>query len=383
MSGVGQAVFMNQRSFGPPPQQLWTWGENSDGQLGRNDLYNFSSPQQVGSLTTWSSIAVGQGSQRTMAAVTSDGKLFTWGENLRGQLGLNTAGGYAYRSSPTQVGALTNWKMVAQGFRNCHAIKTDGTMWAWGYSNNTELGTGTTSSDISSPVQIGTTLTWEFVARGRRVGMAKTTAGDWYVWGYNQSGTLGLGNAGSGTNRSGPTLLSAGAGNSWSIINGGGTQMNAIKTDGTLWGWGGNSRGSIGVGNTIQQSSPVQVGALTNWLSLASFLTGCVAVKTDGTLWTWGYNNRGQLGLGNTVSRSSPLQVGALTNWTAKINAGSATCMAIKGDGTLWAWGQNNFGQLGLGNTTYRSSPVQVGALTTWEQIGFLNNYSSAALKRP
>jgi alpha-tubulin suppressor-like RCC1 family protein len=92
-------------------------------------------------------------------------------------------------------------------------------------------------------------------------------------------------------------------------------------------------------------------------------------------LWTWGRNSSGELGIGNTTSRSSPVQVGALTNWKL-VDASQGFCFAIKTDGTLWTWGGNSSGQLGLGNTTNRSSPVQVGALTTWLSISA--GYSSS-----
>ncbi len=102
-----------------------------------------------------------------------------------------------------------------------------------------------------------------------------------------------------------------------------------------------------------------------------------IAIKTDGTLWAWGFNIVGNLGLGDTANRSSPVQVGALTTW-ASTACGSNHTLAIKTDGTLWAWGQNNEGQLGLGNTTDRSSPVQVGALTTWYSTAAKSTQNSA-----
>ena len=95
------------------------------------------------------------------------------------------------------------------------------------------------------------------------------------------------------------------------------------------------------------------------------------------TLWSWGNNSYGQLGLGDFTHRSSPVQVGTLTNWS-KIAGGGNHSLAIKTDGTLWTWGYNRFGQLGLGDTTYRSSPVQVGALTNWSQIAGGSNHSLA-----
>ena len=134
------------------------------------------------------------------------------------------------------------------------------------------------------------------------------------------------------------------------------------------WGGAGGTAGRLGLGNTTNYSSPKQVGALTTWSILAAGGRNdfTVAIKTDGTLWAWGLNTSGQHGTGNTSGRSSPVQVGALTTWY-RIAVGSAHTMAIKTDGSLWGWGGNaSYGALGLGNTTNYSSPKQVGALTTW-----------------
>jgi alpha-tubulin suppressor-like RCC1 family protein len=157
----------------------------------------------------------------------------------------------------------------------------------------------------------------------------------------------------------------------------------ATKIDGTLWTWGYNQFGQLGNGEPVgtypsgRVSSPVQVGALTTWLSIAAGYSHSLAIKTDGTLWSWGGNygtGMGQLGLGDTAFRSSPVQIGALTTWLS-IAAGGYSSMTIKTDGTLWSWGSNSYGQLGQGNTTNRSSPVQIGALTNWQKVsaGFYN----------
>ena len=172
--------------------------------------------------------------------------------------------------------------------------------------------------------------------------------------------------------------------------------MLAVKTDGTLWAWGRAANGGLGDGTTVAKSSPVQVGALTTWATvLASTARHSLAVKTDGTLWSWGANFNGQLGLGNTTSYSSPKQVGALTTWS-KLSGGQVFSHAIKTDGTLWAWGDGGAiftpgpyaylpavparGALGLGNTTVYSSPKQVGALTTWTEVSS-RDYAVLAIK--
>ena len=138
-----------------------------------------------------------------------------------------------------------------------------------------------------------------------------------------------------------------------------------------LWSWGYNSYGGLGDGTTTSKSSPIQIGALTSWASVSASgpagLAGSAAIKTDGTLWTWGKNAYGQLGLSNITNYSSPKQVGSLTNWQY-VDQNDRFCLAIKTDGTLWSWGKNGY-NLGLGNSTNYSSPVQIGSLTDWAKV--------------
>jgi hypothetical protein len=156
--------------------------------------------------------------------------------------------------------------------------------------------------------------------------------------------------------------------------------MLAIKTNGTLWSWGGNFYGALGQEDTINRSSPVQIGSLTTWASLMrpQSTMNVIAVQTNGTLWTWGKNNAGQLGLGDVIDRSSPVQIGTLTTWTAA-SVGGNLAGAIKSPGALWTFGLGTYGNLGQNNTTTRSSPVQVGTATNWKTISM--GYSGMALR--
>jgi alpha-tubulin suppressor-like RCC1 family protein len=125
----------------------------------------------------------------------------------------------------------------------------------------------------------------------------------------------------------------------------------------------------LGNTDTVNKSSPVQIGLLTNWLTIAAGYYSSLASQTNGTLWSWGFNNNGQLGLGNTTDYSSPKQIGALTNWGSAY-IGTNTGFAIKTSGTLWAWGRSRFGERGYGAiSTYYSSPNQVGSSSTWLSI--------------
>ena len=289
-------------------------------------------------------------------------ELYAWGYNGQGILGL---GDTTNRSSPTQVGALITWSKTEVGQFLSVATKHDGTLWTWGGDpfNYGSLGNNTTTS-ISSPVQVGALTTWDKIAAGRYGGLATTTDGKLYAWGFNNYGQLGQGNT---TNYSSPVQV--GSLTNWLKVAGGTYFSAAIKTDGTLWTWGVNSNGGLGlnISDAINRSSPVQVGALTTWQDMALGQRHMIATTTDGKLYAWGYNGFGQLGNNTTTNYSSPIQVGALTTWS-KVGAGTYFSMAVKTDGTLWAWGKNAIGQLGQGNTTNRSSPVQVGALTTWSR---------------
>jgi hypothetical protein len=339
-------------------RNLYSWGNNTEGNLGSNNTVKRSSPVQVGSLSTWLKIAAYSYSSY---AIKTDGTLWAWGDNNYGALGL---GDVVKRSSPVQVGALTTWSQVAAGGAFAAAIKTDGTLWMWGYNSaNGNLGLGD-KIDRSSPVQVGALTTWANVACGANFATAIKTDGTLWAWGGNPYGALGQGNT---TYRSSPVQV--GALTTWSKASAGSYHAVAIKTDGTFWSWGLNNNGQLGLNDVVYRSLPVQVGALTTWLSLsANAAQFTSATKTDGTLWAWGVNASGQLGLGDVVKRSSPVQVGALTTWD-KIAVIAGNAAAIKTDGTLWLWGDNNYGQLGQSDIVKRSSPVQVGSLTTWLNV--------------
>jgi alpha-tubulin suppressor-like RCC1 family protein len=358
--------------------ELYAWGRNSFvGAVGDNTIINRSSPVQIGALSNWAQIEAG--SNHT-ASVKTDGTLWAWGANSDGRLGDGTT---IARSSPVQIGALTNWAQVSAGGYHTASVKTDGTMWAWGQNNRGALGDGTTTNR-SSPIQIGALTNWAQVSAGRFHTAAITTTGQLYAWGYNQTFSS-AGALGDNTVVSKSSPVQIGPLTNWAQVSAGGGATVSIKTDGTLWGWGynsSNSAGRVGDGTTINRSSPVQIGALTNWAQVSAGDNHTGAVKTNGTLWAWGNNGFGQLGQNNSGSgtlRSSPVQIGALTNW-AQVSAGSNHTLATTFGGELYAWGYNGSGQLGDGTIIDKSSPVQIGALTTWAQVSAGSAHTTALL---
>jgi len=306
-----------------PNGTLWAWGYNGYGQAGTNNTTQYSSPKQVGALTNWLQVS----GAYTTGAIKTDGTLWMWGYNGQGQLGNGNTTGY---SSPKQVGSLTNWRQVSVsgdgGNNHVLAVKTDNTLWAWGYNGNGQLGTSNTTA-YSSPKQIGALAIWAGVVAGYTFSLAVDTSGRLWSWGNNTSyGMLGLNNT---TNYSSPKLV--GSSNNWStqLFTGNQYSAAAIKTDGTLWMWGYNGYGELGTNNTTGYSSPKQIGALTTWRQLGmgqwTSVQHTIGLTADGKLWAWGYNGNGQLGLGNGSNYSSPKQVGTNSNWHAIGVSGQST----------------------------------------------------------
>jgi len=288
---------------------LWTWGSNSYGQLGDNTGTNRSSPvQTITGGTSWKQVSCGK---YFTAAVKTDGTLWSWGNNGYGELGDGT--GETYRSSPVQtIAGGSIWKQVSCGSGSTAAIKTDGTLWTWGNNISGQLGDGT-RTDRSSPVQtISGGTNWKQVSCGYRNTAAIKTDGTLWTWGDNFYGQLGDGTS---TSRSSPVQTITG-GSNWKQVSCG-SNSTAIKTDGTLWTWGNNRRGELGDGTETDRSSPVQtIAGGSNWKQVSCGSRSTAAIKTDGTLWTWGLNTFGLLGDGTSTSRSSPVQtIAGGSNW--------------------------------------------------------------------
>ena len=366
--------------------ELYTWGNNSGGILGHNNMSpsDYSSPRQVPG-TTWADINSGAPSNSSIAT-KSDGTLWTWGSNQWGALGQNSPTP-SYRSSPTQVGTDTGWTGLTDEdsldtyklaiWDSALAIKTDGTLWSWGISISLGLNQPDNTHQ-SSPCQVGTDTTWKSVALANPgTAAALKTDGTLWSWGDNNSGQLGQNQASAQYGYASSPCQIPGT---WSKFDCGEYGDGGIKTNGTLWMWGTNARGELGLNQAFpvlgRVSSPTQVPG-TTWskISLGEFQVA--AIKTDGTLWSWGYNNMGQLGLnegtgGQPGSYSSPVQVGTDTTWRDVNIQGAQSTFAIKTDGTLWSWGYNYKGRLGLnqGTPASRSSPTQIGSQTDVIRLG-------------
>ncbi len=382
---------------------VWTWGYNSYGQLGDGTVADKYTPVQVSSLSGVTAIA---GGWFYTVALKSDGTVWAWGDNSSGQLG---DGSTTYRTTPVQVSGLSGVTAIAVGGgeygHHTVALKSDGTVWAWGWNYYGQLGDGTTTERYT-PVPVSSLSGITTIAAGAYHTAALKSDGTAWAWGTNNSGELGDGTT---TDRYSPVQV-RGLSGITAIAPGGGLNgyhTVALKSDETVWTWGSNFNEATRQWIT----TPVQVSGLSSVETIASGDRHAITLKSDGTIWAWGFNDYGQLGDGTTTNSATPVQVSGLNLYstttptptpatsptpkssptpsstptptspastTPKISAGDFHTMALKSDGTVWAWGYNDYGQLGDGTTTYRNAPVQVSSLSGVIAIAGGNDHSLA-----
>jgi alpha-tubulin suppressor-like RCC1 family protein len=326
---------------------LWAWGRNDTGLLGDGTNTNRAVPTRVGTDKDWSAIS---GGYHTVA-LKSDGSLWAWGGNTAGQHGL---GDETNRNVPTHVGTDTNWKAISAGLYFTIALKTDGSLWTWGSNVFGQLGLGDsgTGTNRNVPMRVGTETNWTAVSAGGYHSMALKSDGSLWTWGDNTNGQLGIGETGATTLRSVPTRI--GTDSNWTNIFGGDRYTVALKLDGSLYACGQNTSGQLGNGTTTANNVLTRIGTDTNWKSVSAGGSHTIALKSDGSLWTWGVNTYGNLGLGDLGSgtnRTAPTRVGTGVNWKS-IGTGGQFTLTVASDGSLWTCGYNIYGQLGNDTAT-------------------------------
>ncbi|HOI55654.1 MAG TPA: dockerin type I domain-containing protein [Phycisphaerae bacterium] len=300
------------------------------------------------------------------ASAAEPSRVWSWGANGRGQLGDGTEVG-----SNVPVMLQTLAVRAAAGEEHSLACDASGYVWTWGSNDWGQLGNGTWDSS-STPAYLTSLTSVQAVAAGGYSSAALDSDGYVWTWGDNWIGQLGHGDPDEYWSLvPAPVVGQGGSGylSTVQAIASGYTHMVALKQDGTVWTWGSNQYGQLGNGSSAGYSlTPVQVTTLANVKAIAAGWDHCVAVKTDGTVWAWGRNDNGQLGNNSITSSNVPVQVSGLSGVDA-VGAGAYHSLAVKNDDTVWAWGANGSGQLGDGTTTERHTAVQMALATGAEAV--------------
>jgi alpha-tubulin suppressor-like RCC1 family protein len=283
--GAGEAYSVALKSDGT----VWTWGDNTVGQLGDTASVNRATPAQI--LTGVQAIAVGM---RHALALKTDGTVLAWGENDAGQAGSASC---STCRTPVAVSGLTDVIAIAAGAGHSLALKADGTVWAWGTNTDGRLGDGTLTNR-STPVQV-----------------------------------VGL---------SGVTAIAAGAGFSLAVTSGGAAQ-------GALWAWGANAQGQLGDGSTTNRNLPMRVPGLPSIASVAAGGAWTMARTASGDVWTWGGNDFGQLANGSLAPQPLPVRSSLLDGATRIAASLRSDAWQLDRRGHTWFWGDDSNGQVGNG----------------------------------
>src|SRR5690554_4739537 len=269
-----------------------------------------------------------------------DGSLWGWGPAHSSQLMTNNS----IEPLPVQIGTATDWDIIENGLDNTFGIKNNGTLWGVGRNQYGTLGINSPFQTFSTFQQITTANNWVEVSTTDNFVLALKSNGTIWAWGQNDN--YQLGNSPASPEQLYP--LQVGTDTDWVEISAGTHRTAfAIKADGTIWGWGSNPSSIIVSGSsTYSVSTPTQVGTDTNWMIMDVGMAHILAQKTDSTLWSWG--NGVPMGVGGTPPvTNTPHQI-STDKWIS-FSAGTNSSYAVRDDGTLWAWGLNSNGQLGDG----------------------------------
>lgn len=338
------------------------WGRNFSYELGNGERTREMIPVNLDTKKTWNMISTSFG---FTVGIDKNKKLYVWGQNSFGQL---ATGDRAARNIPTLVDPTKEWKHVAAGKSHILVISTNGELFAAGKNTSGQLGIGTyVNSTILQ--KVGTKTDWVQVFAAGDQSYALDSEKNVYAWGFNNYGQLGVGKNDNNINV--PTKLAGET--KWKKIAAGEFHALGLSDSNEIFVWGRNTTGQLGLGynSSSKNSTPIKIEGNT-WTDIACGNMFSGATNSSGELYTWGLNNYGQLGIGNTSSRNQPTKVNL--DSVSLISFGGYHVFAIvsdNGEYKTYCWGRNNEAQLGLGSTTPAAytSPTQNSKLSLVESI--------------
>ncbi|MCL2814558.1 MAG: S-layer homology domain-containing protein [Oscillospiraceae bacterium] len=358
---------------------IWTWGWNLNGQLGDGTTMYKDIPAQIDiprALVKF--VQVSAGGMYTMA-LDANGSIWAWGANESGQLG---DGSTTFKTTPMQIPSNVRFTQVSAGGAHTMALDSEGRLWAWGFNESGQLGDGTTTLK-SAPMQISfnsgqlgdgtntlkttqqqilSNVRFTQVSAGFRHTMAIDSEGRLWAWGDNYNGQLGDGTT---TNRTVPVQIATKL--KFTQVSAGGPHTTAIDTDGNLWTWGYNYNGQLGDGTNDDTTVPKRISTEATLTQVAAGGGHTVVLDRGGRLWSWGWNSFGQLGDGTTENKNTPVLILGKMRFKQVAAGGNAHTVALDFNGNIWAWGWNNYGQVGDGTSTDRNVPVQITGMSIAE----------------
>lgn len=348
---------------------LFAWGTNDFGCIGNGTGLVQPTSAPILNITDVTKIAAGESH---VLALRTDGKLLAWGDNQAGDLGAGKTVGVSI-ANPSPVNVLSGVSAVAGGSWFSVALKSDGTVWSWGYNTNSQLGLGSPSpTPTVNPTQITTLSGITAISVGHDHSLALKSDGTVWTWGLN---SLGLGNG--STQSATPAQVSGLSGapvlTGVVAIAAGNSHSLALLNTGALVAWGSNGSGELGIGApSISSPTPVPVLNLSGVTAMGAGAGTSFAILSDGTLWSWGGNNSGELGLGGLPGGpgvATPTLTLAPSGMTA-VQAGASFAVALRNDGTVWSWGSNISSQLGLGDGgNFVTTPTRIPDLAGVQAI--------------
>ena len=270
--------------------------------------------------------------------IRPDGKLWFFGtyphhENSTEDQAIDFLLHSSLRQAKLSLVNSNKWQLVGLGSFHTLALSVDGELWSWGQSYTGALGLGTSKMQTQVPMRVGKNRKWREIAAGSSTSFAIAADGSLWTWGANSFGELGIGSREKSTR---PHLVAAG--NDWAVVSAGTFHSSGVRPDGTLWTWGRNSQGQLGNGDFIDSLIPKRIGDATNWVTVTCGNRHCVALKADGSVWAWGWNKYGQLGTGVASSTNEPVRIMTDQRWVS-VSADSFYTVASTPDGSIWFCG--------------------------------------------